>query len=910
VSKAGRFPLCVALGLLTLPSCVWAQEPSSPAKKSEKPVGADDGAKSKVSVSEHMTVDLHLKDEDLANVLELLSIQTQKNIVASKGVSGKVTATLYGVTFYQALDAILHVNGFGYVENGNFIFVYTNEELKNIQAALKKRISVTIRLNYINAEDAKEFVSPLLSKDGGEIKVNTKTKDFSIPEKAPTGKNDYALGDLMVVYDYEENVKAIEERIKQIDTRPQQVLVEATILQTSLNEANAFGVDFSVIGDINFLDFATAGGPLGAANALIKGTIRPDDNRAVAATSLVGNTTSGSSGFKVGVIAGDVGIFVRMLDSITDTVILSNPKILALNRQPARVLVGKRVGYLNTTQTETSTTQSVQFLDTGTQLYFRPFVSSEGEIRMELKPQVSSAEIRTVTDSGGRAVTIPDEVTQEMVTNVNVRDGQTIVLGGLFTENSTFTKQQVPWMGDLPILGAAFRGHDDSTVRSEIIFLITPSIVTDTLVAGSADRALAGIERVRAGSRQGLLPFSREKMTDKLNVEAEQLARDGKFDAALHKIQNSLSQNANQPEVYRLREQITGLREHWSDPSVLNAYLNSEVVKRIESIPSAPSPQPNLRPRGSVVVPLDKIAPPKPRSSAEPASSVDPLATTAMSGQDSGCLVWMYPAIGTEAAPASATSVAAPTPATAQAQSKPAPASPASSTPSPSPQAASASNSPSPDTADTSSLAAAMQASAPAAVPPAATAEYVVPMCNAGSGAGMNVAAASPAPFVAGSVTITQANIPKPSHTVSVRPDDERTASDAVRAYLPGLRGRIELFSQMNSGQAPNLGSIGDNGWADLVCSQLVMTPPANPYIGGPNASRVVVGEKPDTTFHTDYGWIFNPKTSQLWAAGFDAKDRPLSKLTAAAVGTPGSRSKAVKTDATMVGVETDGSVK
>ena len=86
VSKAGRLPLLAVLGLLTLPSSVWAQPPAVPAPrdpmKVEKPA-TDDKGKAKVSVSEHMTVDLHLKDEDLANVLELLSIQTQKNIVAS-----------------------------------------------------------------------------------------------------------------------------------------------------------------------------------------------------------------------------------------------------------------------------------------------------------------------------------------------------------------------------------------------------------------------------------------------------------------------------------------------------------------------------------------------------------------------------------------------------------------------------------------------------------------------------------------------------------------------------------------------------------------------------------------------------------------------------------------------------------
>src|SRR5262249_28090051 len=87
----------------------------------------------KVKVDDHMIVDLHVNDEDLANVLQMLSIQSQKNIVSSKNVSAVVTASLYGVTFYEALDAILHVNGYGYIERGNFIYVYTLDELAKIE---------------------------------------------------------------------------------------------------------------------------------------------------------------------------------------------------------------------------------------------------------------------------------------------------------------------------------------------------------------------------------------------------------------------------------------------------------------------------------------------------------------------------------------------------------------------------------------------------------------------------------------------------------------------------------------------------------------------------------------------------------------------------------------------------------
>ncbi len=918
VANAGRLPASIAAAAMALFGSTYAhaqpadggdapavRNPMKPADKAGDNKGAD--GKAKVTVSEHMTVDLHVKDEDLANVLELLSIQTQKNIIASKNVSGKVTATLYGVTFYQALDAILHVNGFGYTENGNFIYVYTTEELKQIQAALKKRVSKTIKLNYINAEDAKEFVSPLLSKDGGEIKVNTNVKDFSIPDKAPVGKNDFALGDTMVIFDYEENVAAIEQLVTQIDTRPQQVLVEATILQTSLNEANAFGIDFSVIADLNFVDFLNTGGALSAANSLIRGGngasgqgVSPTDDRGYAVSSTVGNT-AGQGGFKVGVVAGDVGVFLKVLDQITDTVVLSNPKILALNRQPARVLVGKRVGYLNTTQTETSTTQSVEFLDTGTQLYFRPFVATTGEIRMELKPQISSAEIRTVTDSGGRAVTIPDEVTQELVTNVNVRDGQTIVLGGLFTESSTFTRRQVPIVGDIPILGAAFRGHDDSTVRSEIIFMITPTIVTDTLIADAASRADSDIERVRAGTRQGLLPWSREKMTDKLNVEAERLAREGNHEQALYNIQRSLSLNPNQPAAYRLREKITGERENWSDPSMLNSYLNKEVQERIDSVPPAQGPTEHRKPHGSVNIDRKKVST-GPQASLTPAQqAVQEMAAITLPGQ-AGTLPggvqtsqgqessttsqvagteetgWN---VGSSNAEAGAQQTSAATPAKNIGQTNPA----SNSEPANNTFNIGANNS---GTVTINGE------------------TYVVSSSSASTGSSNEITFVTPEPNAATGTNAPanqQATLMTPAQpaaaaeiTVQTTPAQDAEAQAKAQAaktltQLQTLRSQIDLYTLMNGGTFPNLGNEEtDGGWGELVKAQLLKDLPANPLVQGKESNRVVVGAQPDAKVHGNYGWVYDPKTGKLWAVGFDAADKPLN---------PGTKTQATTTAST-----------
>lgn len=814
---AGKIPAFVAASAiaLALPITVLAQPAAEPAPAASgvrdpmKP--AKDGAdKPVVKVSDHNTVDLHVKDEDLANVLQLLSMQTQKNIIASKNVSAKVTATLYGVTFYEALDSILHVNGFGYLEKGNFIYVYTNEELKQIEAALKKRVAKVVKLNYLNAADAKTFAEPLLSQDGGQIQTAEKTANFSIPDKAPTGKDDYAMTATLVVIDYEENITAIEDLLRQLDTRPSQVLIEATILQTSLTEENAFGIDFAIIGDLKFTDFVNLGGPLGAANSLIRGGtgsagggLSPSDNQGTSVVSNPGNT-SGPGTFKVGVVAGDLSVFMKMLDTVTDTIILSNPKILALNRQPARVLVGKRVGYLSTTSTETSTTQTVEFLDTGTQLYFRPFVSTEGDIRMELKPQISAAEIRTVTDSNGAAVTIPDEATQELVTNVNVRDGQTIVLGGLFTDNQTFNRRQVPFLGDIPIVGSAFRGNDDSTTRAEIIFLVTPTIVTDQSIASAAEKAQGDMERLRAGARQGLLPWSRQRMTAQLNVEAEKLARDGKYDKALWLIQRSLSLNPQQPEVYRLRERITGEREVWPNSNRLENVFHDGATNDLKQVEPATGAVKHYTPWGSTNFPRRTDG--KPGTIAFNAMNADPLAAALLNNNAQQLQSQMN-----------------------------------------------------------------TQFAGPSTAPIAGTLVNQPP------------------------VGIKGTPVVKPTSTevASTKAVDNNAQLQMVQNRLAEIRTYLNVWMADNNGAMPALGTGNNGGWESLVSSGLLEDAPSNGYIGGENANKVVIGFKPDQNYHQNYGWVFNPETGQLWAAGFDGQDRPLTLPTVTVQGTDNTASQA-----------------
>src|SRR5205823_5851041 len=125
-----------------------------------------------------------------------------------------------------------------------------------------------------------------------------------------------------------------------------------------------------------------------------------------------------------------------------------------------------KLGYLTSTTSATTTTQTVEFLQTGTRLIFRPFIGDDGYIRMEIHPEDSSGSLN--------AAGIPQEQTTEVTSNVMVKDGHTIVIGGLFRDASSTTRGQVPGLGSIPVLGALFRDQKDSTTREEVIILLTP----------------------------------------------------------------------------------------------------------------------------------------------------------------------------------------------------------------------------------------------------------------------------------------------------------------------------------------------------------------------------------------------------------------------------------------------------
>ena len=538
-----------------------------------------------VTVSDGGTVEMHVSDVSLLDVLRMLSVQSRKNIIASSGVTGRVTANLYSVTIAQALDAILQSSGYVYREKDNFIFVYTAKELADLDKASRKFATEVFRLYYTPASNAATMIKPALSPDA-QVAVTVAAGVGIDPGSSDVGGNSHAAEDMLVVTDYSDNLDRVRTILKELDRRPRQVLVEATILAATLNDNNALGVDFSVLGGVKFDDFVSTPSQT-SANASNATLVDPAGNGVgkyqTAQTGFTNNVPQG--GLRVGVLTNNVSIFVQALESVTNTTVLANPKVLSLDKQRGYVHIGRSDGYQTTTVSQTTSTQTVQFLDSGTTLVFRPYIGDDGFVRMEVHPEDSSG--------GLTSSNLPFKSVTEVTTNMMVRDGRTIVIGGLFRESSSTSRAQVPGVGNVPLLGALFRQKTDATQRQEIIVLLTPHVLKDdSSYDRLSDEAKKRMEQLRIGVRKDMMPFGRLRLAESEyeNAVAELAKPEPDRDLALWHLNNATNLNPQFVEAIELKAKVSGRRVTESDSSVIRDFVTKSILGSELTPPAAPPP--------------------------------------------------------------------------------------------------------------------------------------------------------------------------------------------------------------------------------------------------------------------------------------------------------------------------------
>lgn len=443
---------------------------------------------------------LDLKNMDILDVLKLISQKSGLNIVAGQNVKGRVTIFLKNIEVQDALKIIVEAYGWAYAFDGGIFKVMTAQEYEaKYGRPFGQEIHTRLRqLLFVKASDVLALLNEIKSKSG-KVLADEKSgtlilmdeasrldemelilKKVDVPAETEVFELGYAKAEdlsgkiaealtpsvgtmkfdarsnRLIVSDTPRAVEKIRRMVEAFDEKDDQVLIEAKIIQVTLNDEHKMGVDWeAIVSDYHSLDLI-------------------GDFDVLASTDKKGKLAIGT------VSSDDYTALVEALDTVGATNILSSPRITAVNNKEAKILVGSTEPYVTTTTTTpssgpTTTAESVNFIEVGVKLYVTPTIHNDGFITMKIKPEVSSVTSNLTTSNNN---TIPIVETSEAETTVMVKDGVSIVIGGLIKDETIKSTKKVPLLGDIPVLGFAFRSHSDSAAKTEIVIFLTPKIVT------------------------------------------------------------------------------------------------------------------------------------------------------------------------------------------------------------------------------------------------------------------------------------------------------------------------------------------------------------------------------------------------------------------------------------------------
>lgn len=395
------------------------------------------------------TVTLDFRDADIQNVLRILAFKSGVNIVTGPEVTGLVTIQLRDVPWEQALTVILETYGYGYDRRGNIITVTTVENLKKRRedaAVLAEQKPLVTKTFIVNFGKASEIIASIekMKSDRGKINFDERTNTI-------------------IAQDVEESVVLIGEVIAKLDRVTPQVLIEAKIVETTLNDADELGVDWTI-------------------SATVAGSKRPT-TWPFSVNPASRFTTDNFPGadkttFSYGTLnASQLQAVFKMLKTRTDTNILSSPKIVTVDNQSAMITVGSQYPIPTYTYNEEQAKLQVngwEYKDIGIIFTVTPNVNSAGYVTLDIEPKITEIlDFVTVENTS-----LPRLSNESAKTRVMVKDGETLVIAGLIKDKVTDTKKKVPFLGDIPLLGMAFQKDEKTVTKTDLLVFLTPRIIT------------------------------------------------------------------------------------------------------------------------------------------------------------------------------------------------------------------------------------------------------------------------------------------------------------------------------------------------------------------------------------------------------------------------------------------------
>jgi len=418
-------------------------------------------------------ISVNLKDVDLKDFFRLIHEISGLNVVLDPNVKGTLTIVLDEVPWDQALDIVLQNNGLDKQLNGNVLRVATKDTLKKeaetardlqkAQAEAVPPVTVTRVLSYAKAATMRDTLKKFLSARGDIFSDDRSNQ--------------------LVIRDIPSVIPTIDNLIRQLDRKSQQVEIEARVISATRSFSQDIGVQWGFAGTTTSGRSIFGGVPGVGVSPVQTGTGLPQPPLiATPIGSSSGSTTPGlpfnvnlpagvpTSGFYFGHRSPNfaVDLFITAAEAKGVGKLLSKPKVITQNNEKATVKQGTKIPI----QTTINNTISVQYIDAVLKLEVTPQITAEGTVFMDVLVE------NTQIDNGiPRVQGIPALDTQSAETKVLVADGGTVVIGGIIVSQQQTDIQQVPIVGSLPVIGYLFRRNTVSVQSQELLFFLTPRII-------------------------------------------------------------------------------------------------------------------------------------------------------------------------------------------------------------------------------------------------------------------------------------------------------------------------------------------------------------------------------------------------------------------------------------------------
>ena len=414
-------------------------------------------------------ITLDLQDADIINVLRLLSEISGENIIASDEVKGSITLRLRNVPWDQALDTILRTKGYSRVRQNNIIRIAPSEviqaerkaelERRELKAKAEPTAIKLVTVNYAIAAEIKNQLEPLMT-ERGSVQTDERTNT-------------------LIVEDVISNIDRLVLLTRKLDKQTPQVLIEARIVEANSNELQELGIQWGGVGQmtanegnptgLQFPGDVTVSGAATDQSTLTAGNYSPAQY-AVNLPAAIGSGSGGGLGFIFGSAGGSQLLALRLtaMEERGTGRIISSPRITTLDNKTAKIAQGLDIPISVVSANGTNT----KFVPANLELEVTPHVTNDGSILMQVKTEKNEADFSRTGAQGD-----PTILKKFAETEVLVADGDTTVIGGIYTRTTSETYAGVPFFSDIPVIGWLFKKRQKTDKRAELLIFITPRIV-------------------------------------------------------------------------------------------------------------------------------------------------------------------------------------------------------------------------------------------------------------------------------------------------------------------------------------------------------------------------------------------------------------------------------------------------